>query len=359
MKWETQKQTYGSNSVNLQVGGDAYLGLSYRDVRDVAKETAMEIFRESFAALSREAYAIATSRAEEFTDNLLNELRDKPPSIFTKLQDPGVQAAVFDAQAGYAKTGMAELGELLVGILVERISRDTRDVAQLSLEAALRVAQNLATPHLSLLTCNFFLKHVAFADVRTDSDIATNLKVALEPYIDDVYSLGQPDLDYLVSVGCLILGSGSMSPGRYMGLNYPGIFSEGFTLDDFPPGRSLVETPLVERRPGNTTERYRVCAITTAELDSMIEGYGLEELRDSAQTALRMRLPSDERILDQVLANDPSLRPFFLRWRAMNMSSYLNTSVAVAIGHANARRVTAGQFNVPVDQWLSSGRDFG
>ncbi|MFJ8553805.1 LPO_1073/Vpar_1526 family protein [Streptomyces sp. NPDC093676] len=354
MKWRTQKQNSGDGSLNVLAGRDVdvRVGLGYRDVQEVAKDVAMEVFKDNFIKLSQEAYATAMSRADEFIDNLLEELVKRDSVILKNLEDPGVQAAVLDAQSGYAKTGDPELGELLVGLLADRIRQDARDVSQLSLNAALEISQNLCTRHFSILSCNFFLKYVAFSSVRTERDIADQLVGALEPFEEDFFSAKQSDLNYLCGAGCLIMGAGTMAPGRYMGMNYPGLFSEGFTLEDFPPGRILLGTPLVVSHP-EVDGRYKVAAITTAELESLIVVHQLQEVGDTARTALTLRLPSEERILEKVVSCRPEMRPFFSKWQDLALSSYLNTAAGIAIGHANVRRVTGGEFNTPIDNWMT------
>ncbi|MFI6617557.1 LPO_1073/Vpar_1526 family protein [Streptomyces sp. NPDC050528] len=351
MKWRTQKQTSGDNSKNLNVGRDAYFGLSYQDVKVVAKDAAMEVFRDSFTKLTHDALSVAVNRAEELTENFLSELRDRQPEGFKNLGDPGVQSAIFDAQATYAKTGDAKLADMLVGILVDRVVSDTRDVTQLSLETALRAAQSISGVQVSLLTCNFLVQRVAFADVETVEDASRKLIEALEPFQEDLLKASPLDPDYLVGVGCLISASGSLPPEHFLGMNYPGLFSEGFTLQDFPDGRELIETTLV-RPHAEKIGRYNLRVVSKADLEILIQREHLEHLSQIADRILTTTIQQDRLILRKVLQVEPSLAPFFDTWGKLGMSSYLNTPTAIVIAHANTRRIAGENFKTPLSHWI-------
>ncbi|MFE9878632.1 LPO_1073/Vpar_1526 family protein [Streptomyces sp. NPDC005784] len=351
MKWLTQKQSTGDNGTNINVGRDANFGLNYRDVKEVARDTAMEVFRENFTTLSRDALLVAVARAEELTENFLKELRDNQPEGFKNLEDPGVQSAIFDAQAAYAKTGDAKLGDILVGILVDRSTAAVRDVTQLSLESALRTVQSLSGAQISLLTCNFIVKHVAFPGLKDVADVANQFARAIEPFEEGIKQLISLEPDYLVGVGCLIAAAGSITPQHYLGMNYPGLFSEGFTLDRHPEARSLIGTPLAKQR-AEMPDRYFVQAASIKDLNDLAAREGLEGLLTNARSTLTKTVQPDSEILRQVLIARPKLAPFFERWRKLGMSSYLNTPVALVIAHANARRIIGEEFNAPVKQWF-------
>ena len=113
-----QNQESGDNSTNLQ--GKTIIinqGLSYAD----AKEIALDVFKSNFLELSAKAAETAKRRAEELVDNFLNELKQRAPESLNKMEDPGMQYAIFTAQKEYAKTGDKDLSKLLVDILVDSV----------------------------------------------------------------------------------------------------------------------------------------------------------------------------------------------------------------------------------------------
>ncbi|MDG9707770.1 LPO_1073/Vpar_1526 family protein [Streptomyces sp. DH10] len=356
-QWQSQRG--GDGSTNIQGEHVKYIeraqyGISYDD----AKSIAMDVYERNITKFTQIAREVARERAEEFTGKLL---RDISPEALEALKDPDVQRGLFFAQQEFACSGDDEVGDTLVKLLMERIT-DSRDgMRRLVLNEALRIAAKLTPDHISLLTCNFILKYVSFGNVRTVGDISEQLDAALQPFCGDVFNIGQADIDYLLGTGCLTGSSGfiqeAMSPGRYMGINYPGIFSTGFTLDDFPDGHLLLNTPLIEKHP-TADGRYRVCAISEDDLNSLISEHDLEGVHQIAKNALKSRVQPEHVILESILECTPHLRPFFRRWKSMGMSSYMSSASAVAIAHANARRISEGQSPASLDNWLSPRGEF-
>lgn len=358
----TQRQTQrgGDGSTNIQGGNVNYIeraqyGISYDD----AKSIAMDVYERNITRFTEIAREVALERAKEFTSKLLGDI---PLASLDALKDPDVQRGLFFAQQEFACSGDEEIGDTLIELLTERMTNSRQGMRRLVLNEALRLAAKLTSDHVSLLTCNFFLKYVSFGNVKTVQDVAAELGKALKPYRNDIFKLGQPDIDYLLGTGCLTVSSGfiqeTMPPGRYMRLNYPGIFSRGFTLDEFPDGYRLFDTPLLEEHPSAEGSRYRVCAVSEIELDALILKHNLEEVRGIAKNALKSSIQPEHVILDSILECEPDLKPFFKRWQSMGMDRYMSSASAMTIAHANVRRVSEGEFSVPLDNWLRPSGEF-
>lgn len=134
IKDQVQKQQAGDSSTNLQ--GQSIVihqGISYSD----AKEIALDVYKSNFLQLSQDAAELARARAEEITDNFLTKLKDENEAAVTEMSQPGMQAALFEAQKQYAKTGDKNLEGLLVDILVERASTPERNIYQIVLDLLL------------------------------------------------------------------------------------------------------------------------------------------------------------------------------------------------------------------------------
>jgi hypothetical protein len=336
----------------LLAGRDIRIGLGYRDVREVAEEVAMEVFRMNFEKLSRNAHAVAHDRAEEFIHNFIVATHERAPEALGYLDDPGNQAAVLDAQSSYARSGDSDLGAVLIELLIQRVSNGQRDIAQLATTRALDVVKNVSVKHFSLLTCNFILKQVAFGEVKSVDSLASTLAEALKPFEDDLYGVGAQDLDYLTGLGCLISTAGSMTPGRYSGLNYPGLFNRGFTSTDMPDAQKLIGTPLVRQLEG-AEGRYVIDAITELELKSLVEAYNLPDLSALAAATLRRNLLQHHEIDNLLVESDPRLKVAFERCAKIGMSSYINTAIGTAIAHSNLMRVNP-DFNLPFEHLVSA-----
>ncbi|WP_262250451.1 LPO_1073/Vpar_1526 family protein [Parapedobacter soli] len=149
-----QKQEGGDSSTNLQGHVvNVYQGISYAD----AKEIALDVFSSNFIQLKNEAAEIAKQRAEEITEALLEKLIERAPDAIEEFKQPGMQDSLFTAQKEYAKSGDKELGDLLVDILVDRANSPERNMMQIILDEALKIAPKLTIEQLDTLTLSFIL----------------------------------------------------------------------------------------------------------------------------------------------------------------------------------------------------------
>lgn len=350
MIWRTQKQKLGDNGIGAQAGRDVVIqGMSYADTKAVARDVAMEVFRENATRLVREAHATAHARAEEFVDNFLDQMAAKHPDALHHMQEPGVQSALLEAQSTYARTGDADLGELLVELLIDRVGKTERDLAQLALISAIEVARELRSAHLALLASNLFVKGIRL-NVTSVEELAQGMEEALYPLQDALHTINSMDLDYLVGRGCLILSAGQISIAEYLRMTYPGMFTRGFNTKQWPGGAHLLDTPLVEAHPDHPGN-HRIAAITNEDLDMLLESYELAYCEHDARTALRQNPVGDQEIERLLTSAAPRLTNTFSRWKALNLSHYVNTATGVAIGHAYLRRRNEGAVP-PLERFL-------
>ncbi|WP_406257688.1 LPO_1073/Vpar_1526 family protein [Streptomyces nigra] len=310
--------------------------MSYEDVKSVAKDTAMRVFKENAAKLTQEAHEIAYARAEEFTENFLSEVMATRPAVIHEIGDPGVQSAIFEAQSSYASAGDADLGNLLVSLLVDRMGTEERNLTQLALSSAVSVAKDLRSAHFSLLSCNLFLKG-AQASASSIEELAHKLDEALYPLVDALHAIHPQEIDYLMGRGCVVVTIGEMSIARYLRMSYPGLFTRGFN-NEWPEARFLMDTPLVEPHPQNPGN-YRLAIVTNSDLETLIRSYELEHLRDTAAAALEHNVIGDTEIESLLVSASPRLANLFSRWSILGMQHCLNTATGHAIGHAHLRNI--------------------
>ncbi|MFE1909358.1 LPO_1073/Vpar_1526 family protein [Streptomyces gardneri] len=338
MRWHTRRQSSGDNSTNLQAGGDINLmGLGYRDVKEVAEGVAMDVFRKNFEKLSMDAHSIAHARAVEFAHNLVEVIHEREPQSLQSLGEPGVQAAILEAQSGYARAGDSDLAELLIELLIQRVSRGERDTTQLAMDRALNVALNASKQHYSLLSCNLVLKQLAYGPVKSTEEVASRLAHSLSPFAADLFEIDPFDLDYLTGLGCLIATAGKMTPGDYIRMNYPGLFSEGFPVKDVKNPR-LMDTPLVRKLEGGR-ERYAINAITVRELHDLARANDLSDLYEDACDILWGAALNPREIENLLVQHSPELRNSFQRCVTLGLPAYVNTAIGTAIAHSNMRRM--------------------
>ncbi|WP_329215127.1 LPO_1073/Vpar_1526 family protein [Streptomyces sp. NBC_00683] len=337
----------------MQAGRDITIGLGYKDVKAISHDTAMEVFTRNFQSLSREAYSVAQLRADEFTLNLVESLQQRAPDALEHFQDPGTQSALFSAQSGYAKTGDAALGEVLIELLISRTSCHQRDTSQLASSFAIGIAEHLSSHHFAILTCNFALKQLAYSDIHSIDSLAKKIEETVGPFFQDLRDGAPLDLDYLAGLGCTIATAGSLSPAKYAGMNYPGLFTRGFSDKELMHAERLIGTQLVHPF-GPEPDRYKINAITTKELLKLIDTLFLHDITDLALSALRNTVLLEHEIERMLTNSRPNLTPIFRRLGELEMNGHINTAIGTAIAHANMCRIIP-EFDVSLAALIPKG----
>ena len=207
----------GETSENYQAGGDITVnqGLSYSDVKDVA----MSIFESNFYKLSDAAATIATKRAEEMVETLLdkiNKLEKDYPNIVSKIENPDVQYAVVNAQKQYARSGNQNMLNVLSDLLANRFLSDEESLKSIVLNEAIEVITKLTINQINIITTIFIVKNVqmnsaskfieVLSSIMPHQIIETGESLSLYDHLmytgaasSDLTSRGYQNLEYLIS----------------------------------------------------------------------------------------------------------------------------------------------------------------
>ncbi|MCH7625798.1 MAG: hypothetical protein IIC83_07725, partial [Chloroflexi bacterium] len=164
VKASSSVRVHKSGDVN--VGGDESInihatnvtvsnGLSIRDAKEIAKA----VFEENAVKLKDEAADIASDRANEILDSILTRIHDEKPEAIEAFRRPDVQMAIFAAQKEHARRGNKELADLLVDLLVERVSHTDDGLMSIVLDESLGVASKLTPDQLDILSLIFLLRY--------------------------------------------------------------------------------------------------------------------------------------------------------------------------------------------------------
>ncbi|MCF3137051.1 LPO_1073/Vpar_1526 family protein [Streptomyces olivochromogenes] len=349
MPWFRQKAGDGSQLVQAGTVNNNY-GISVKD----AEHICIRLMEERFASYSQQAFQTAKARVEEFTYNYLKALTEKSPQAIENLGDPGVLAAVLEAEEGYAKTGDVNLGEILVEMLVKRTSETSRDTRQLALNEAIGAVQKLTDKHLDALSLIFFLTHVE-ANAPNLQTFLTVLNSVLEGVSGSFETLTPSDIQYLEATGCAVrvpLSSHSW-PG-ILKKKYPGYFHKGIIEN---------ETPAVADIKGRVSDwgrlfvsslhdpnMIRVNAVTETQARDLAESAGLE--RDALVNLMTSYPLSDQEIREVVTTAVPALRVVFDRWSEVDCDAFAPSLTGVAIAHANFKKTAGAVFDAEIDVWI-------
>jgi hypothetical protein len=338
-----QNQEASEGAIAIQAGGDVSItqtGLTYLEVREVA----LDVFRANFHKLAGKAEQVARSRAEEITEDFLHKLEKENPTGFEKAQDPDFQSALFTVQKEYAKSGDKDLGDLLVDLLIDRSKQEQRDILQIVLNESLNTAPKLTESHLAVLAIIFLFSY-------TQQRILFNHE-KLGEYFDANVLPFQPKLvqnnacyQHLEFTGCGSVQMGSRLLEDALGITYQGLFLKGFDVSEiknyglnFGPDERFFIPCL------NDPTKFQVRALSKESLEQGLQHQEISpEDKAKIMNLFEVGKMSSAEIWEKCVTLRPYMASVFEIWSNSSMKSFTLTSVGIAIGHANVKRLV-GEF---------------
>lgn len=345
-----QVQTGGSGSVNVQADNvNVQTGMTYRDVKDLVDD----LFAANFVVLRGVAADVAAARAQELTSEFLVELERRNPAGVGVAEDPDFQATFFEAQKAFARSGNPELQDVLVDILVQRTAERTGSLVSIVLNEAIVVAPKLTPDQTAALALVFIFRYTKNRSIVSHQSLKTWLAQTATPFLGSLPSRNSA-YQHLEYCGCCNISIGSNSIESLLCMNYPGLFSRGFTQNDVDAALGGYSTPYLSEIIGrclNDESRLQVNAVDETVLDRMAERYALPAgVLNGLRTLQKSFMMEESQVTQKLLDLVPELGVVFTAWKDSSLKNLVLTSVGVAIGHASLRRVTGDR--APLDIWI-------
>ncbi|RPD85149.1 hypothetical protein EGK76_09475 [Luteimonas sp. 100069] len=337
-----QNQTATEGAAAFQAGRDITVtqGLNYADARQIA----LDVFRANFYELAGLAKQEAAARAEEVTEAFLSKLSKENPEAFRQANDPGFQHALYTMQKEHAKTGDKDLGELLVDLLVDRTKHTQRDIMQIVLDESLNTASKLTEGQLANLAIVFLLRYTANQGLGNHALFAEYLDKYVEPFANKLRK-SQASFQHLEFSGC---GSTSLSQlplEELFSRTYQGLFVRGFDPGDVATrGITLGVDDRVFVPCLNNASKLQIRALNHDQLDATLTAIEAnDEDKERIKSLFDQDKMSPEEIRSKCIETREYMRVVFDFWSDSAAMSFMLTSVGIAIGHANIKRL-AGEF---------------
>lgn len=338
-----QTQDVGDGATAIQAGGNVTVnntGLTYSQVRDVA----LDVFRANFYELAGMAKETARARAEEVTEEFLKKLEKENPAGLSKSEDPDFQYALFTVQKEYARNGDRDLGDLLVDLLVDRSKHDQRDVLQIVLNECLVTAPKLTDTHLATLAAIFLLKYTQNHRVGDHQTFGEYLDKHLLPFVSKL-TKSHSCFQHLEFSGCGSDGLAGHTLEGILGTTYQGQFLKGFDETEIA-NRSVsvgVDTRFFIPCLNDPT-KLQVRANSKEVLEPYLDRQGVSaDDKPKILQLFDLGKMSDAEIKEKVIAIRPYMADVFETWTNSSLQTFTLTSVGIAIGHANIKRLV-GEF---------------
>lgn len=337
-----QHQTATQGGTALQAGGDITVthGLSYSDARAVA----LDVFRANFYELAGLAKQEAAARAEEVTEAFLKKLNSENPQGFQQANDPGFQHALYTVQKEHAKAGDKNLGDLLVDLLVDRTKHPQRDIMQIVLDESLNTAPKLTEAQLANLAVVFLLRFTQHNGLGTHALFGEYLDKHLLPFVEKT-TKSRASFQHLEFSGCGSIAVTQLLLEETFGQAYQGLFTKGFDPEEVATrgvtvgldGRIFVQCL-------NDPTKLQVRALNHDLLDTHLAAVGVG---NDDKARIKGLFDHNKMSPEEIRAKCIELRPYmaavFDFWSESAAKNFMLTSVGIAIGHANIKRL-AGEF---------------
>lgn len=343
MSGKDQEQDVSEGSSAIQAGRDVTIvktGLTYAEVRDIA----LDVFRANFYQLAGVAKETAKARAEEITEAFLSKLQKEHPAGLEKSHDPDFQYALFTVQKEYARNGDKDLGDLLVDLLVDRSKQEQRDILQIVLNESLVTAPKLTESQLAALALIFLFAYTQNYGVGNHKMLGEYLDKYAAPFVSKVVK-NLACYQHLEFCGCGSIGLVKGNLESILGMTYQGQFLKGFDEKEVSDrGVSIGLDPRFFIRCLNDRSKFQVRANNKELLEEAFEEHGVTaEDRAKINALFGVGKMNDTEIKEKCIEIRSYMSVLFETWSGSTMQNFTLTSVGIAIGHANIKRL-AGEF---------------
>jgi hypothetical protein len=346
-----QKQDVSEGSTAIQAGGNVTItktGLTYSEVREVA----LDVFRSNFYELAGMAKETAKARAEEITEDFLGRLQSEYPKGLDKSYDPDFQYALFTVQKEYARSGDKDLGDLLVDLLVDRSKQEQRDILQIVLNESLSTAPKLTESQLSALAVIFLFKYTQNLGIGNHKLLGEYFDRNVSPFVSKIVK-NLACYQHLEFSGCGSIGLASNDLEGILGKTYQGQFLKGFEEKEITDRSISIGLDSKFFIPClNDPSKIQIRANNQESLEKSFDQHEITpEDRTKITELFNMNKMSNSEIKDKCIEFRPYMTGLFEVWSGSAMNQFTLTSVGIAIGHANIKRLVGEFANLSI--WIN------
>lgn len=343
MLTKDQSQNVGDGATAIQAAGNVTV-VNVGVTASEARQIALDVAKATFYELTGIAKETASIRVEEITDQVIKKLETDFPEGLQKSKDPDFQYALYTVQKEFARNGDKELGDLLVDLLVDRSKQDQRDILQIVLNESLATAPKLTDTHLAALAVIFLFKYTQNFGIGNHQMFGDYLDKHLLPFVQKL-SKNHAGYQHLQFSGCGSIGLSGNSLEGILGTVYQGQFLKGFEQSEI--ANRAVNVGLDSRffiPCLNDATKWQVNSNSKENLEKHLDEQGVSsEDRAKILALFDLGKMSEPEIKEKLIAIRPYMAEVLEIWSNSPMQTFTLTSVGMAIGHANIKRLT-GEF---------------
>lgn len=261
-------------------------------------------------------------------------------------------------QKEYARNGDADLGDLLVDLLVERSKQLQRDMLQIVLNESLKIAPKLTMDQLAVLAITFLFKYTRDDSIADHDKLGQYFDHYVRPFSEKI-SENLTWYQHLEFFGCgsITMGSNifieSNTLQNILRTNYQGLFLKGFDPEEVEKKEiSLGKDPRIFITCLNDADKLQVGARSLEDLEKLMNEQAVsQEDKDKIIQLFNLNKMNDVEIKSKCIEIRPYMESVFDVWSKSVMKNFTLTSVGIAIGHANIKRFVGEFENLSI--WIN------
>lgn len=300
----------------------------------------------------QEAQATADKRMKDLCDELLHVFVDTNRANSEALREPDFQYMLGEAQDAFARSGSPAVKETLVDIIARRSQAKEHSREALTLNEAAARAPRLTVNEFAALSLCYVVRHTVTHSVNSVEAFRDYINQKLIPLATDV-SLEQSSYWHIVAQSCGIISMGEFKLRDALVMSYGGLIGMGNSLDAYrasvaPEKAESVDNLLVAcvRNPGMVQPNATNVTVFTTR--------GLAQFAKAELEAIwgvyAASIPQRDGLIEMLTPESPEIGMLFNKWDDSPIKHLDLNSVGIAIGHANAVRVT--NFDAPLNVWI-------
>lgn len=327
------KQVNGKNSTNQQAEEiiNNY-GLSYSEV----KEIALDVFKNNFLQLSKEASDIVMARANQLIDDFLKKLQEENLLGISECKNPDFQYILYEAGKSYARTGEKDQENLLINLLVERTKQTSRSLLQIVLDESIQVVQKLTYEQINILSVLFLLNYTRIVNPLCLADIFKNWDKHLIPLIQNLTS-NYTNIQHLSYASCGTETIDSRPLASTILQSYPGFFSEGFTQEAWD--NLHIQSPIAKSILKQNDQLFHLSFANEDDLKEFCKKNNISDTDEQKLCNLLSYNIIDEiKCKQKIIQEFPQIKSLFDIYEDAGFEHFRLSSVGIAIGYSNIKQ---------------------
>lgn len=343
-----QSAKAASNSQIVQSQRDTNIGFSADDMKGIIETLADQIPK--FAAI---ASSIVEARLSTFEEKIMARFEDGSTSSTQAFADPDFQYLVSRAQYAYARSGDEVTADVLVDLIAQRSQQSERTRLSLSLNDAVERSAYLTINEFSELSLSYLLRHTVRNNLTNFSLLCEYLSQNAGPLVPYI-SKNESSYSYLASHSCGSIQITEVAfieimKGTYGGLICKGVDKGVFSSilgDDFEERFERLIIPSI-----HDSSRFQVNALNKDTLSQRLAEFGIPEKNDQLWGAHSNGFMTKDEFIQAAAVHYPAIEELITVWDDTPIKNLSLTSVGLAIGYANLKRVAAFQADLGI--WIN------